>query len=235
MAEAALGMASAPRLCVAADPHAAALAHLLSALRSTSDERGVARLAVAGGSVLPVLAAAHTHAPELWPDLLLTWVDERVVPRGDAASNYGAAQRVGALAGPAARLLLPLLQDDEISAPVLALQRTQSALHSDFMGGLDVTLIGLGEDGHVASLFPAKCWDDGTHDIMCVRDSPKPPSTRITLTQRMLRTATTHIVFAIGAGKRDAIARVLAGDPRLPLTSLHGVHVYTDQPLVASG
>ncbi len=231
VAEAAHSTASALRVCVAADPGAAALAHLLSALRIAIVERGVARFAVAGGSVLPLLEAAHAQAPALWRDLLLTWVDERVVPRSYAASNCGAAQRAGVLAEPLARLVLPLLHDAEVSEPALALQRIQAALHAEFMGGLDVTLLGLGEDGHIASLFPGQRWDDSERDVMCVSDSPKPPSARITLTQRMLRTAATHIVFAVGAGKRDAIARVLAGDPTLPLTGLRGVHLYTDQQM----
>ena len=229
VAEAARTSASGVRVCVVANPLAAALAHLLRALRMTIEQHSTARLAVAGGSVLPVLEAAHAQAPELWPSLLLTWVDERVVLQRDAASNCGAAQRSGALAEPSARLLLPLLHDAEVDQPALALQRTQAALHAQFRGGLYLTLLGLGEDGHIASLFPGKPWNAADADVLAVTDAPKPPSTRITLTQRMLHTATTHIVFAVGAAKRNAIARVLAADPTLPLTGLAGVYLYTDQ------
>ena len=105
----------------------------------------------------------------------------------------------------------------------------QAALDNEFEGGLDVTLLGLGEDGHIASLFPGHAWNARHATVLLVTDSPKPPSTRITLTRTMLQTASTHIVFAVGAAKRGAIARLLAGDPDLPLNGMQHVHLYTDQ------
>ena len=107
----------------------------------------------------------------------------------------------------------------------------QAALDSDFEGALDVTLLGLGEDGHIASLFPGHAWNAGHAPVMHVTDSPKPPSTRITLTRLMLQTASTHILFAVGVAKRGAIARVLAGDPDLPSSGMQHVHLYTDQQI----
>ena len=63
---------------------------------------------------------------------------------------------------------------------------------------------------------------------MLVERSPKPPPRRLTLTRSFLATAKVHVVFAVGAGKRDAIARLRAGDPALPATGLEGVVVVTD-------
>lgn len=208
--------------------HAVALA-----LRGTLAQRANARLAVAGGSVVPVLTRVRQMAPDLWPRVCITWVDERRVPHADAASNIGAAARAGVLDVPAAHCTLPLILDDELGAPARACARVAAALANTFDGALDVTLLGLGEDGHIASLFPGMAWDAGDAPAYLIDDAPKPPPARITLSRTFLATARTHVVYAAGAGKRDAIARSCAGDTALPLTALVGpgggnVQLFTD-------
>jgi 6-phosphogluconolactonase len=77
---------------------------------------------------------------------------------------------------------------------------------------LDVALLGLGEDGHTASLFPGhpEVLDEGA---LClpVRDAPKPPPERVTLSLPVLRAARHCLLLATGAGKAAAVAAVLAG------------------------
>ena len=220
--------------------HAAALAAehaaaaLAAALRATIARSGHARLAVAGGSVVPVLARARLLMPEAWPNVLLTWVDERRVPHADAASNIGAARKAGVLDAPAAHCVLPLVNDDELTEPARACARVAAALAREFSGGLDVTLLGLGEDAHIASLFPGLPWDDGGTSVFTLDHAPKPPPARITLSRAFIATATTHVVYAVGEGKCGALTRVLAGDPAVPLTGIAGVQVFTDLQLDAS-
>lgn len=205
-------------LVVATDP----IRHAATHLRDALSEGG--RLAVAGGSACRVLAEPAL-AP-LWPAISLTWVDERVVPERSDDSNRGQARRLAPL--DRARHCLPLVRDDELEDPSAAIRRVEQALDADFAGALDVTLLGLGEDGHVASLFPGRRWSEPGARVMCVDDSPKPPPTRLTLTRDFLATARVHVVFAVGAGKRDAIARLLANDPALPASGLAGLVVITD-------
>jgi len=189
---------------------------------------GTARLADAGGSVLPVLQLLHARAPGLWATLALTFVDERLVAHADAQSNYGTAMRLGALSAPAPLRCLALLHDDELAQPSHALARVNAELEHGFAAALDITLLGLGEDGHIASLFPDRRWDEGEARVLCVEHSPKPPSGRITLSRSFIATARTHIVFAVGNAKRAAIARLHAQDARLPLTGLADVVLFTD-------
>lgn len=191
-----------------------------------------ARLGVAGGSAIAVLKLVRESlAREVWSSLKLTWVDERVVPLGDAQSNRGESFRKGALSvtQPVA-LELPLVLDGEDGAA--AAKRTSAAFARDFEGALDVALLGIGEDGHVASLFPGKPSLEREELVLAIDDSPKPPPHRVTLSLPVLaRAGLERIMVAIGAGKRDALERLLAGDPSIPAARLGRVTLVTDQPV----
>jgi 6-phosphogluconolactonase len=215
---------------VARDPAAAAAALLAPRLEDLDRRQGTVRLAVAGGSALAALGALRgVLDPGVWSRLRLTWVDERCVPRADPDSNRGAAYRDGRLdpdRPPA--LELPLFLDGE--TPAAACARVAAGLAGPFQGGLDALLLGLGEDGHIASLFPGRPWA-AAPDAFPVLDSPKPPPRRITLALPLLATARTAVLVAAGPAKGPALARLAAGDPALPATALASLTVVTDLEL----
>ena len=120
---------------------------------------------------------------------------------------------------------LPLYLDGEI--PLEAVSRVRRALAADFDGALDVVVLGMGADGHVASLFPGR--PPLPELAALVTDSPKTPAQRITLTRAMLATAQRTILVAAGAEKRTALTGLASGDASLPATGLPGLVVCTDQ------
>jgi 6-phosphogluconolactonase len=106
-------------------------------------------------------------------------------------------------------------------------------LRVEFEGALDVLLLGMGEDGHIASLFPSRSLPDSGL-VAHVSDSPKPPLDRITLTPAALATASRAVLSAFGESKREPLRRLLAGDQTLPAQALKGLVVVTDLDLAAA-
>jgi len=184
-----------------------------------------ARLAIPGGSALAVAGATRALLGDpVWARLALTWVDERQVPHDDPESNAGAAARAGLFDGGRPRVVLPLYEDGE--SPEAAVARVEAAFARD-LGGLDVVLLGIGDDGHVASLFPGHP-EPVAGVVGVVAGAPKPPAARLTLTRGALVQAGRALVVATGAGKRAAVARLLARDPALAVSALPDLTVITD-------
>ena len=204
-----------------------AAAGILRALLAADQRSGRARLAIPGGSALQVMAGLLAALPEAARRrLALTWVDERCVPVDDPASNQGEAMRAGLVPADCARVL-PLWSDD--AGPAEARARVAAGLAADFADGLDVALLGLGEDGHIASLFPGHPALASSDPVLHIPDSPKPPAGRMTLGLALLRRAGLCVVVAMGAGKREALLRLRRGDAALPASALGRLIVFTDQ------
>ncbi len=178
------------------------------------------RLAISGGSAARLVGPLREALGDRWQQLRLTWADERCVPLADAASNRGALYRAGALRKDAPpKVELPLFQDGE--TPQGAAERVRRHFQEHFDGGLDMAILGMGGDGHTASLFPGRDWAAGPICFV-VKDSPKPPSTRITLSRPVLAAAVS-VIYAVGEGKHAALRRTLDGDASLPLSGTTGV------------
>jgi 6-phosphogluconolactonase len=193
-----------------------AAAHIARQLHDAREQRGVAHLALSGGTTPGRTYELLGAAPEELNGVEVWFADERCVAPEDAESNYRLAaetllepahvppERVHRMRGEAgpeegARLyaeeLTRELGDAGAAPPVL-----------------DLIVLGIGPDGHVASLFPGAATLDAGADAVClgVRDSPKPPPERITLSLAMLRAARECMLLATGASKADAVAAMLA-------------------------
>ncbi|MBI3538687.1 MAG: 6-phosphogluconolactonase, partial [Candidatus Eisenbacteria bacterium] len=149
-----------------------------------------------------------------WSRVDVWFCDERAVPPDDDASNYRLALET--LAAPAG---VPLAHVHRMSAESADLDAAARAYDDALAPAMDVAILGIGEDGHVASLFPGSPWlGERTRRVAPVLDAPKPPPRRMTVTPPVLERAARVLVLAVGEGKADATAAALAasGDPRRP-------------------
>ena len=205
-------MKAVPEIFADENALASALAERVAALAAEAvAARGRFALAIPGGSVLSLLArglpprtaAANWH---------LFWTDERCVPLADPRSNFHLAETE----------LLPKLPGARVH-PVRGSAADYETEIAPFLP-LDLALLGLGEDGHVASLFPGNpALLETSRAVADVHGAPKPPPDRVTLTLPALNRARHLLVVAAGGGKAGILARVFApaGDaPTLPAQRL---------------
>ena len=215
---------SAPTVIRAADGEAVAaraarlIAELLDA---TLTARGSAHLALAGGTT-PAGAYAQL-APAGWDGVELWFGDERCVGPDDPESNY---RMVAQTLLPHASGALTHRIEGELGAEAAAaaydtLLRARVPAEES-LPVLDIVLLGIGEDGHTASLFPHNA-ALSVRGAACVpvHDAPKPPPDRVSLSLDVLRGARSTILLATGSGKADALARALGEpDPGVPSSLL---------------
>jgi 6-phosphogluconolactonase len=197
---------------VLADAAAAWTAQRLSAAVAA---RGRCFLALSGGETprgcYQRLAAAPYQRELPWSKVYVYWSDERQVPLDDPSSNYAMARTalLEHVPIPAAQIF-PLVGD-----PLPALSRVPR----DPAGRprFDIIHLGLGEDGHTASLFPGHpALSEAKALLLAIHDSPKPPPERLTFTLPVINAARAVLFMVQGAGKREALTRVLGRDPALP-------------------
>ena len=170
-----------------------------------------------GGHVVLTGGSTPADAYELaavrqrdWSRTELWWGDERCVPPEDERSNYGMAKRT-------------LL--DQLEVQPSAVHRMRGELGRDAgaeeydreLGDLarfDLVLLGLGPDGHVASLYPDQpTLDESERRVLGAEAKLEPYVDRITLTLPMLRAARAIVFLVAGADKAEAAARAFAGEP----------------------
>ena len=151
-----------------------------------------------------------------WTRVRLWFGDERSVPPDDPEANYRlvAETLLGPAAVPAESVRRIHGEDDPDAA---------AAAYAGAIDGvvLDLALLGLGEDGHTASLFPGDPALDERVRLAVAVTASKPPPRRITLTYPVFEAARSVIILATGAGKADAVAAVMRGpDRRVPASLL---------------
>ncbi|MEO1482487.1 MAG: 6-phosphogluconolactonase [Myxococcota bacterium] len=168
--------------------------------------RGSAHLVLAGGSTPAALHAVLAERELPWASVHIYFGDERCVPPDHGDSNYRAARET---------LLSQVAVPQENVHRMDGEAGAQGALaYRDLLPPrFDVVLLGMGEDGHTASLFPGRPSLNSDESVLFIDDSPKPPPERITLGFRPLNAAR-HVAFMVaGAGKADALEQIRRGVP----------------------
>ena len=176
-------------------------------LASAVRERGRASLALSGGSTPKAMHQALAELPEVpWDRIDVYFGDERCVPPDHPDSNYRMAKES---------------LFDRVPLPSHAVHRPEAerpdrdgaarAYEALLPAAIDVVVLGIGEDGHTASLFPgAASLAENVRRYIAVT-GPKPPPERLTFTPVSLAAARTLLMLASGSGKAEPVARALRG------------------------
>lgn len=224
------GDATSPRLLqlergdVWVYPSAGALARAAAELfqeitAAAVEARGLAYVALSGGSTPlrmgEILAAAPYRETVPWDSIELFWGDERWVPAESDESNYGTARRtlldhVGV--GPSR--VNPVATEN--AEPRVGAQMYSAQLRTVFgvvsgVPAFDLIFLGMGEDGHTASLFPETPAIHETDELVVANYVAKMDTYRITFSPPLLNAGREVVFLIAGAAKAETLARVLTG------------------------
>jgi 6-phosphogluconolactonase len=224
-------------------PDAGALAHAAAArlvvrLVDAQAARGFASVVLTGGRVAAEVYRAVRDSPARdsvdWSHVDLWWGDERFLPSGHPDRNETQAREalLDALPLDPVRVhAMPPSDGPDGDDPEAAAARYARELADSARPGtarlphFDLVLLGVGEDGHVASVFPEQPAAYETRSVTAVRGAPKPPPVRLTLTLPALNTAEETWLLAAGPEKSAAVGMALAGagPVQLPAAGVRGV------------
>jgi 6-phosphogluconolactonase len=190
-----------------ADSHAlqkAAAEWIVAAATAAVAARGQFHLVLAGGETPRGVYQRLRRLQTDWSVWHIYFGDERCLPPGDAARN-------SRMAGEAwlDHVTIPAAQIHIIPAELGARRAADVYAESlRALGDFDLVLLGLGDDGHTASLFPAHDWgtEPGAPDTLAVCDAPKPPPARVSLSAARLGRARQVLFLISGENKRTALA-----------------------------
>jgi 6-phosphogluconolactonase len=206
----------------------AAAARTVTRLADAIAAEGHAHLVLTGGGigtkVLAAIAAAPARDAVDWRRVDFWWGDERFEVAGNPERNETGARAalLDALGlDPAAVHAVPGPDGPDGDDPDAAAARYAAELAAaagqpgaganGAVPAFDVLMLGIGPEGHVASIFPESPAAHATGSVVAVRNSPKPPPTRISLTFSAIQAAREVWILASGAEKADAVAEALSG------------------------
>ncbi|MEZ0243181.1 MAG: 6-phosphogluconolactonase [Sphingomonas sp.] len=188
-------------------------------IESAIDARGAAVIALAGGKTpLPVYEKL-TQAKIEWKRVTIIPGDDRLVPLGDPLSNVTAIAKIFL---PKGARVIPLISD---KAPdYKAAGRSADALLQDMHWPLDLCLLGIGADGHAASIFPGPDYDEALNGpkerrALGVMPDPLPPEApvaRVTLSRESIISAKALMIAITGQAKRDVLEAAIEGGASSP-------------------
>lgn len=212
----------------------AVAARLLVSLVDAQAARGEASLVLTGGGVAAAVYRAVAQSPARhavdWSRLTCWWGDERFLPDGHPDRNETQAREAfGALLDTSRRFPMPAADGPDGNDPEAAAARYARQLDAEAQPArlphFDVLLLGVGEDGHVASIFPEQPAVYEVRTVCAVRGAPKPPPTRITLTRSTLNSAEQVWLIAAGREKAGAVEMALSGGgpAQVPAAGVGGV------------
>ncbi|MDP3713948.1 MAG: 6-phosphogluconolactonase [Mycobacteriales bacterium] len=223
-------MSAAPTVVVHRDPDvlaAAVAARLVTRLADAQAARGTASVVLTGGGVgiasLRALRESPARSAVDWSRVDVWWGDERFVASEDPERNERQAREalldaldldparvhpIGALDGPDG-------DDPDAAAERYAAELAAATSDDQVVPAFDVLLLGIGPEGHTASIFPESPAAHDQRTVLAVRGCPKPPPTRVTLGFSALTAAREVWLVVAGADKAEVVAAALSGADRV--------------------
>lgn len=198
------------RLTVVSDP--AQLARpaaqwLADEIAASARERGTCTVALAGGRTPEPVYRALASMPDVdWSRVDVFFGDERAVSPDDPESNYGMVRSALLSRAP-----IPTARVHRMEAERPDRAAAARAYEQALPPALDVLVLGIGPDGHTASLFPGSPALDERRRLVLPVTGTKPPAARLTITPPVIAAARRIAVLAAGADKAAAVARALEG------------------------
>ena len=219
----------------------------LTRLRTLINEAGAGSrvdLAISGGAITTsLLPSLLPFVGEVdWSRVRVWLVDERYVASGDEDRNDDQAWE-GFFRAAAGVEFIRMPTSDESAPGAGSLDDATRAFANTWLalmgrGSFDIALIGMGPDGHICSLFPGRVDMDEASPILAIRNSPKPPPERITVSMPVMRACGEVWLTTAGSAKADALGRAFAGASPLDIP-VAGIltpttRVYLDEAAAAS-
>jgi 6-phosphogluconolactonase len=178
---------------------------LVDACARAIEARGRCQLVLAGGTTPAAAYRAFAQKHVAWDKVHFGLGDERAVPADHDDANVRMAKECLAPAIAAGAVLHPIegVERDPVGA---------ARSYAEIFPVPDVVTLGMGEDGHTASLFPHHLALHEQHArVIAIEGSPKPPPRRVTITRRVIIEARELLVLVSGGKKASALAQVVAG------------------------
>jgi 6-phosphogluconolactonase len=190
----------------------AAVERFVEAARQSIAGNGRFAVALSGGEtprrLLELLAQPPNRAAVDWPKVFVFFVDERFVPAGDPASNLGLVRDclLAHVPVPAENVYAMPTQGGKPDACAEGYAHTLRNFFGALAPRFDLVVLGMGADGHTASLFPRH--RDRPGITAAVYDAPKPPPVRLTLTLPAINAAAMRLFLVAGAEKAEAVRTI---------------------------
>ena len=205
---------------------------IVGAAERAIERRGRFLIVLAGGNTPLGVYDLLRAAPTDWSCWHVYFGDERCLPPEDAGRNSRMALSVWLEHVPIAENQVHVMSA-ELGA------ETAARIYADTLRGVgdfDLVLLGLGEDGHTASLFPGHDWGvaPDSPDVLAIFDAPKPPPQRVSLSAARLSRGREVLFLVEGVSKCDAVARWRAGEqlPAAAIQPASGVDVLVESALL---
>jgi len=189
--------------------------YLLDRINACVVDKGICHVVLPGGSTPARCLELLAEKPLAWDHIHWYPGDERCLPKGHEERNDVMIYRCLF-----SRPDSVVENFHPIPAELGAEQAAEKyAAFFDDIRSIDIAVLGMGEDGHTASLFPGNAALDSIDSIVAVHDSPKPPAERVSFGLQALRYAGESILIATGGNKTEAIAKLQFGEP-IPVTMI---------------